>query len=53
MLFWGPDPILIMKYYRNSDKCFTPVSNIVGALSEHFKDKNFKKTRECFKSFIS
>lgn len=53
MLFWGPDPILIMKYYRNSQLCFAPNKNIVGALSEHYRDKNFVKTNECFKSFIS
>ena len=53
MLFWGPDPILIMKYYRMNYKCFTPNKMIVGALSEHFKDKNFIKTKECFSSFIS
>ena len=53
MLFWGPDPILIMKYYRISNKCFAPAKPIVGALSEHYKDKNFIKTNECFKSFIS
>jgi hypothetical protein len=53
MLFWVTDPILIMKYYRVSDKCFAPTKSIVGALSEHYNDKNFIKTNECFKSFIS
>ena len=48
MLFWGPDPILIMKYYRVSNKCFAPTKSIVSALSEHYNDKNFNKTNECF-----
>ncbi len=49
---WGPDPHYVKMYY-NGYKCYCPSEFIVGALSTHFKDLNFEKTKEKFESFIS
>ena len=49
---YGPDPHFV-KMYNSGYNCYCPSEYIIGALSMHFRDDKFIKTKEKFESFIS